>query len=184
MWSRWTAGSSGGGFAPGERRHAGAAAMTTAEVLDHLRGRGLGVIERRRGATVTCPAHEDRRPSLDVTTGRDGRTLMTCRAGCRTEDVVQAAGLRLGDLFATPAPPRVASTPRTPLEWARAEALALAHRQPWTRHRARYAAADAIRAADRARAQYQTPTDDAHVWDRLAEAAALTTAAENVLAAE
>jgi hypothetical protein len=158
--------------------------MTTSAVLDHLRARGLVVRERRRGALAQCPAHEDRRPSLDVTTGRDGRTLMLCRSGCRTADVLAAVGLRLGDLFdgINPCWSVRIDAPRSPIEWARHEAEALAHQQAWTRHRERYAAADAILAADRVRRAARE--DDADVWATLAEAAALTTAAENVLAGE
>jgi hypothetical protein len=131
---------------------------------------------------VQCPAHEDRWPSLDVATGRDGRTLLYCRAGCRTDDVVAALGLRLGDLFetATAAPQR--SSPRSPLDRARAEATTVTLRQPWTRNLERYAAADAIRWADGV--SRGARESDAGVWDTLARAAALTTAAENILAGQ
>jgi len=152
--------------------------MTTAEVLDHLRGAGLLVLQGRRGAQAQCPAHDDSRPSLHLTTGREGRTLIVCRAGCRTEDVLAAAGLRLSDLFTGSAP--ATSRPRTPIEWFRSEAAARAGRQGWMRHRERYAAADAIRTAGHV--QQTAHEDGAEVWERLAEAAALTTAAENVLA--
>jgi hypothetical protein len=156
--------------------------VTTSAFLEHLRARGLVVIERRRGALAQCPGHEDHRPSLDVTTGRDGRTLLCCRSGCRTQDVLTSVGLRLGDLFERTLDAPVQARPRTALEAMRAEALALARRQAWTRHLKRYAAADAIRAADRVRREARD--DDPEVWERLAEAAALTTAAENVLAGE
>jgi len=46
-----------------------------------------------------CPTHEDRTPSLSVSTGSKGEVLMTCRAGCKTEDVVAALGLTMSDLF-------------------------------------------------------------------------------------
>jgi hypothetical protein len=158
--------------------------VTTAEVLDHLRGRGLVVLKRRRGGLAQCPAHQDRRPSLDVTTGRDDRTLLYCRSGCRTEDVLAAAGLRLADLFAHALDAPVRARPRTALDAMRAEALALAQRQGWAQPGVvdRYAAADAIRVADRVRRKARK--DDPEVWETLARAAALTTAAENVLAAE
>jgi hypothetical protein len=38
--------------------------------------------------TARCPAHDDRRPSLSVREGADGRVLVWCFAGCPTEDVV------------------------------------------------------------------------------------------------
>ncbi|MDP9233726.1 MAG: hypothetical protein M3P01_04135 [Actinomycetota bacterium] len=34
-----------------------------------------------------------------MTEGRDGRVLLMCWAGCRTEDVVRAIGLQMADLF-------------------------------------------------------------------------------------
>ena len=46
-----------------------------------------------------CPAHDDCRPSLSIGPGRDGRVLIKCFAGCRTEDVLDAAGLTWADLF-------------------------------------------------------------------------------------
>ena len=124
--------------------------MTTAEVLDHLRNRGRVVIERRGRALVRCPAHDDHHPSLAVTTGRDGRTLMHCRAGCRTSDVLAAAGLRASDLFPTTAPARPPK-PGTALDTMRDAALELARSQPWYRPeiRARYVAADALKWCDR-----------------------------------
>ena len=50
--------------------------------------------------TARCPAHEDRNPSLSVAEGDDGRVLLQCFAGCPTESVVGAIGLRMTDLFA------------------------------------------------------------------------------------
>ena len=48
-----------------------------------------------------CPAHKDRSPSLSITP--DGETvLITCFAGCGTEDVLASIGLTFSDLY----PPR------------------------------------------------------------------------------
>ncbi|MDP9233094.1 MAG: hypothetical protein M3P01_00885 [Actinomycetota bacterium] len=44
-----------------------------------------------------------------MTEGRDGRVLLMCWAGCRTEDVVRALGLQMADLF----PPRDKRRPFT-----------------------------------------------------------------------
>ncbi|HEY9093498.1 MAG TPA: CHC2 zinc finger domain-containing protein, partial [Candidatus Cryosericum sp.] len=41
-----------------------------------------------KGWMALCPAHDDRRPSLRVTTGDDGRALVHCHAGCPPEAVV------------------------------------------------------------------------------------------------
>jgi hypothetical protein len=46
-----------------------------------------------------CPAHEDRKPSLSISEGADGRVLMICRAGCEIKAVLAEHGLTLRDLF-------------------------------------------------------------------------------------
>lgn len=51
------------------------------------------------GWSAPCPGHEDRRASLSIGEGSDGRVLLHCFAGCETEDIVKAAGLTMGDLF-------------------------------------------------------------------------------------
>ncbi|HMM76978.1 MAG TPA: DNA primase [Gammaproteobacteria bacterium] len=47
---------------------------------------------------ASCPAHEDRRPSLSIRQVED-RVLIHCWAGCGALDVVGAVGLELRDLF-------------------------------------------------------------------------------------
>ncbi|KOG22016.1 phage/plasmid primase, P4 family [Streptomyces viridochromogenes] len=51
------------------------------------------------GYLALCPSHGDSRPSLRIWFGEDGRVRMTCRAGCETNDVITAAGLRWRDMF-------------------------------------------------------------------------------------
>lgn len=46
-----------------------------------------------------CPAHLDRSPSLAISETSDGVVLIKCWAGCSANDVVQAIGLQLRDLF-------------------------------------------------------------------------------------
>jgi len=69
-------------------------------VLEGL-AEATGQAPRRSGQgwMSRCPAHEDRRPSLSVGVGGDGRVLLTCHAGCPTETVVAALGLKMSDLF-------------------------------------------------------------------------------------
>ncbi len=55
------------------------------------------------GHAARCPAHHDRRNSLAVRRGDDGRVLVHCHAGCEPEDVVSAIGLAMADLFPSPA---------------------------------------------------------------------------------
>jgi 5S rRNA maturation endonuclease (ribonuclease M5) len=62
-------------------------------------GRGATVRRVSGGWKVTCPAHEDRTPSLGVTPGRDCRVMLRCYAGCATGDVLAADGLDWPDLF-------------------------------------------------------------------------------------
>jgi putative DNA primase/helicase len=44
----------------------------------------------RTGATwvARCPAHEDRKPSLSISSGNDGKVLVHCHAGCDQRDVI------------------------------------------------------------------------------------------------
>lgn len=65
-----------------------------------------GVVPRGSNGTRTarCPAHEDRNPSLSVSTGHDGRVLLKCHAGCETADVLTALNLTVADLFTEPLP--------------------------------------------------------------------------------
>jgi hypothetical protein len=37
-----------------------------------------------------CPAHDDTSPSLKISTGRDGKVLWYCHAGCSQEQVRSA----------------------------------------------------------------------------------------------
>ncbi len=49
-----------------------------------------------------CPSHADRKPSLAIKRGEDGRVLLKCWAGCQASDVVEAVGIELKDLFEQP----------------------------------------------------------------------------------
>ncbi len=49
--------------------------------------------------TARCPAHDDRKPSLSVSVGDDGRVLLHCQAGCSFHEVCQALKIRPRDLF-------------------------------------------------------------------------------------
>ena len=63
----------------------------TAETI----ARALG--GHRAGTTwmARCPVHEDRSPSLSITTGNDGKVLVRCHAGNDQRDLI-AALLRRG----------------------------------------------------------------------------------------
>jgi 5S rRNA maturation endonuclease (ribonuclease M5) len=53
-----------------------------------------------RNGKARCPAHDDRSPSLSVSSSPEGHALITCHAGCDNEPVLAALKLRTADLFA------------------------------------------------------------------------------------
>jgi hypothetical protein len=59
-----------------------------------------GVRANGSGWSARCPAHDDRRASLSVAEGEDGRVLLRCHAGCEVVAVVAALGMTERDLFA------------------------------------------------------------------------------------
>jgi putative DNA primase/helicase len=46
----------------------------------------------RAGTTwmARCPVHDDRAPSLSISSGKDGKVLVRCHAGCEQRDVITA----------------------------------------------------------------------------------------------
>jgi hypothetical protein len=54
---------------------------------------------RRTGQDWQCPSHEDRKASLSVKEGRDGKAVLYCHAGCETQAVLAALRLDWPDLF-------------------------------------------------------------------------------------
>ena len=71
------------------------------KVLEHLDG----VRPAGEGYAARCPrpghgkGRGDVNPSLSVTEGNDRRALLTCHAGCPTDEVLAAMGLSMRDLF-------------------------------------------------------------------------------------
>lgn len=67
----------------------------------------MNLIDRLKGVRQTannrwvasCPAHDDRSPSLAVRKLDDGRILLHDFGGCATTDVLAALGLELKDLY-------------------------------------------------------------------------------------
>ena len=61
--------------------------MTAAEILKALGG---------RNGMARCPAHDDKHPSLSVSSGENGKVLVKCHRGCEQDqviDVLKARGL-------------------------------------------------------------------------------------------
>jgi hypothetical protein len=49
--------------------------------------------------SACCPAHDDRRPSLEIGVSESGKVLMHCHAGCKIDDICTALGVTIPDLF-------------------------------------------------------------------------------------
>ena len=58
-----------------------------------------GIKKAGAGWTAKCPAHEDRRASLSIGQGDNGRWLLTCHAGCSLDAILAAVNLETSDLF-------------------------------------------------------------------------------------
>jgi hypothetical protein len=75
-------------------------------VLGALRNLGRSVRPNGDQWIAGCPCHDDQHPSLSIALGDNGRAVLCCHAGCRTEDVAAALGLKMADLFEQAAPRR------------------------------------------------------------------------------
>lgn len=89
--------------------------------LDDILSRLKGVKHTATGALALCSAHQDRNPSLSIKTAEDGRILLHCWAGCKTDDVLAAIGLRFSDLFPAQATSQIrkAAAPLRACAWDR-----------------------------------------------------------------
>jgi len=65
-----------------------------AHIPTYLIARALGGKRSGRGWIVPCITHDDRRPSLSLADGDDGRLLVHCFAGCDTRDILVALHAR------------------------------------------------------------------------------------------
>ncbi|MFG0313131.1 MAG: hypothetical protein ACF8LL_02940, partial [Phycisphaerales bacterium] len=76
--------------------------MTPSErLIARLGEAGRQPREAGDGWIARCPAHDDEKPSLSISAGRDGRALLHCFAGCSPEAVVESLGMSMQDLFPT-----------------------------------------------------------------------------------
>lgn len=69
-----------------------------------------------------CPAHDDRSPSLVITEADDGHVLVHCFAECSIEEILDAVGLEIHELF----PPRETAARPDRKPWRAADLIALA----------------------------------------------------------
>ena len=75
---------------------------TAYDILTDLEGRLDKCTRRGDTLKARCPAHEDNNPSLNVKIGDTGEcVILKCWSGCQTEDIVDALGLTMRNLFAT-----------------------------------------------------------------------------------
>jgi hypothetical protein len=87
--------------------------VSVTALLDRLRG----VKQSGSGRwNATCPAHEDKSPSLSICELSDGRVLLHCFAQCGAIAVLEAVGLGWGDVF--PEKLEVGERQRIPASWA------------------------------------------------------------------
>ena len=56
--------------------------------------KALGGRKAGSGWIARCPAHDDRNPSLSLSTGKDGKVLLRCLAGCDQAQVIDALRAR------------------------------------------------------------------------------------------
>jgi putative DNA primase/helicase len=57
------------------------------------------VKKTRNGWSARCPCHKDRKSSLAIALGEDGRVLLYCFAGCAFNNILGALGLEASQLF-------------------------------------------------------------------------------------
>ena len=79
--------------------------MTAADLAIRLHAKPAG-----DGWSAKCPSHKDRKASLSIGAGADGRTLLMCHAGCSLDQILTATGLTTADLFpqtTTTTPPHI-----------------------------------------------------------------------------
>ena len=133
----------------------------TERILSALADRNCDPKRNGTGWSARCPAHEDRRPSLSVTEGDDGRALVRCHAGCTVDAICEAIGLRLADLMITDS--STVSTSTQPRE-SRKKRQYRRRRQPKTYETASdaIAALDGIMAKDKGRRVDQWTYHNAH----------------------
>lgn len=76
--------------------------MAIDRVLNALVSKGKRAKPNGKGGfKVQCPAHADKSPSMELDPGDKG-VIITCHAGCTTEEIVTALGLEMDDLFDVP----------------------------------------------------------------------------------
>jgi hypothetical protein len=79
--------------------------------LENLLAKLPSAKQSSSGWSARCPAHDDHKASLSISQTNDGIVLLKCHAGCSINEVVDAIGLEIRDLF--PPRPEWATGPTT-----------------------------------------------------------------------
>ena len=82
-------------------------------IIDELLSRLDAVRKSGRGWVARCPAHVDRSPSLGIVEGERG-LLIRCFAGCSLNEICEAMGIAVSDLFYNSRSPSPKQSPHTP----------------------------------------------------------------------
>jgi len=82
------------------------------EAVYRILGKLDKVKQNGNGWTAICPGHPDRDPSLSVGQGGEGQVLLKCFVRCTTEEIVDALGLQMADLFVRDAPSQGGRRPK------------------------------------------------------------------------
>lgn len=108
----------------------------TEHVLQRLQDGGYRTQRAPGGWTAQCPAHDDRNPSMSLGTGKDGRALIHCHAGCSIVDILNALELPTGAIFTDWDPYKTNSGTITSLRaWRQAKAKAPKQPSPYRREK-------------------------------------------------
>lgn len=71
------------------------AVPVSVEQLDEI-GNALGGQKQGKEWLCRCPAHDDRKPSLNISIGRNGQFVFFCHAGCHWKDIERAIEEKTG----------------------------------------------------------------------------------------
>lgn len=74
-------------------------AKSPTPALSAIFGKLESVKRQADGWIARCPAHDDANPSLSLKNGDNGKPLVFCHAGCKSEDVLGAVGLNWKDVL-------------------------------------------------------------------------------------
>lgn len=67
--------------------------------IENILSRLCNVKKAGDGYLATCPCHDDKKQSLSISEGNDGRVLLHCHANCETKDILSELELEMKNLF-------------------------------------------------------------------------------------